>query len=129
MAPSMADVGRRRKRFPELAAERFESSNGWVRFPLVQVQCQIKVVRFHLLGLKNNRRYLKMEEMEKLSAYQKAVRIYIYSKKIGGLLEKQSRGEDTDGEIQKQIKEIEDRVEKLLGFFLEPGEEKIKNEE
>lgn len=68
-----------------------------------------------------------MEEMEKLSIYQKAVRIYIYSKKIGRLLEKQNRGEDTGGEIQQEVEEIEGRVEKLLDFFLESGEEKIEN--
>ena len=68
-----------------------------------------------------------MEETEKLSPYQKAVRIYIYSKRIGELLEKQSRGEDIDGEIQKKVEEIEGRVEKLLDFFLESGEEKIES--
>ena len=65
-----------------------------------------------------------MEEMERMSAYQKAARIAIYSKKVGELLEQQRSGKDVDGEIQKKIETIEDKVDKLLEFFLQPGDTK-----
>lgn len=68
----------------------------------------------------------EMEKWEKMSAYDRAVRIAIYSKKVGELLEKQRSGEDPDGELQKKIDEIEDKVDKLLEFFLEPGEKKTE---
>lgn len=62
--------------------------------------------------------------MEEMSAYQKAARIAVYSKKVGELLEKQRNCEDIDGSLQKEINKIEDKVDELLEFFLQPGDTK-----
>lgn len=59
------------------------------------------------------------EAIGKMSEYDIAVRIAIYSRKVGELSEKQNRDGDENGELQKEIDKIQNKIDEMLEMLSE----------
>ncbi len=68
------------------------------------------------------------EAIEKMSEYDAAVRIAIYSRKVGELSEKQSRDGDKNGELQNKIDRIQSKIDEMLEMILEKQTERNRKE-
>lgn len=63
------------------------------------------------------------ERFKDMTPYDRAVRISLYSNRVGKMAEQKDHTEDPEEvkELEEKIKRVQDLIDELLGMFLQEG--------